>query len=579
MALPPGFTLENTQTSGLPPGFTLEQPGFTLGPPRPQSDLRDLGLGTRNVIQGVTGLPGMAYDAAALPFNAGIAAYNKVPELWGGGNNVPYIRPAAQQIQQGLTSAGLPIAETPSEQRRAVVQQGAAGVVGGFGVAQALRQGLSPLSQKIAELLSTRPAAQVVAGASGAAGSQVAREALPPDTNPYVRMAAETGAGVVGAVSPQALTATGRRIATPVRTTLTPEEMRLVQVAKEAKIPLTAGQQTGSVPLQTVERVLGRLPFSSGQQQRLHQAQREAFNKAVLGKAGVVADNAAPNILQDAFTTHGKRFDTLSANTTVKMDTQFWKNIDSTAVNYARRLPTDIRPVFQSYVDDINAFRRGKSAAVVSGKDYQTIASDLRTASRAARNTNPQLSMALDGLVETMDDAMGRSMGPTMAGEWKVARREYRNLLQVDEAMSKGTAVDRTKGNVPLGSFDQTVKSYDKRGYGRGSGEYNDLARVGSFLANKIPDSGTAANIQYQNWLTGGVAGGGTAAAIMNPATVIPMATALAVPPTFSALMNSPWGKSYLTNQRYIGPNPAAVDPKALAIMLMQQQNNQNQGE
>jgi len=514
----------------------------------------------------------MVYDAFSIPVNTAIAGANAAAKLRGYGNSVPYVKNAAARISEGLTSLGLPNPESVGEQRQAAITQGAAGVAGGLGLGGSLQQ--VPNAQKLAALLTSRPTAQVVAGSSGAVGSQIAREALPQDTNPLVRFLVETGAGVAGSMTPQAVTATARRVATPVRATLTPEEIRLTQAAKAAGVELSVGQQTGSVPLQTAERVLGRLPFSSGMQQRQFQGQREAFNTAVLKPAGIKANNAAPNVLQDAFKTQGNRFNTLAANTTVKIDAPFWQQMDDTVTQYGRRLPTDQKPVFQSYVDDINVMRNTNNPQI-AGKEYQTIASDLRTASRAARGANPALSTALDGLVKTLDDVMGRSMGPQLAGDWKSARAQYRNLLQVDDAMSKGTAIDRTKGNIPLSSFNQTVKSFDPSGYSRGRGGYNDLARVGSFLANKIPDSGTAANTQMQNWLTGGATAGGVGLAAVSPPAAAAAATALALPPTIAGVMNSRLGRAYLTNKAFAGPNPAAVDPKALAIMLLQQQNNQ----
>jgi hypothetical protein len=108
------------------------------------------------------------------------------------------------------------------------------------------------------------------------------------------------------------------------------------------------------------------------------------------------------------------------------------------------------------------------------------------------------------------------------------------------------------------------VDAADPTGFARGRGEYNDLARVGDLLAEKIPNSGTPERTFMQRILSDA---GGT---LVNPAVAYgaagltatvnaPLAIAgLATPKYVQKFINSPAGAKYILNQKYAGPNPAA---------------------
>lgn len=125
---------------------------------RPPQDTpgRRLGLGVRGVVEGVTALPGMVYDAAALPFNAL-------------GANIP---PASQQVSGLLDRVGLPRPATRNERVTDMVVQGAAGVIPTMG-AGAIAGG----GNAIGRALTAAPVSQVVSGAAGGLAQGEAAEA------------------------------------------------------------------------------------------------------------------------------------------------------------------------------------------------------------------------------------------------------------------------------------------------------------------------------------------------------------------------------------------------------------------
>lgn len=377
--------------------------------------------------------------------------------------------------------------------------------------------------------------------------------------------------GFVGAALPGVMSAAGR-VVQPVRSRLSDELTRLAQVAADNGIPLSAAQITGSKPLQILESVFGKMPMTSGPQEAINEAQRKAFNKAVLGKAGIEADNAAPEVMADAFKRIGSKFDNLAANTVVDMDQPFFDAVRTAQHDYGRRLPTDVAPVFQSYIDDIAAMQAaggqpGVLGISIDGPAFQNVYSNLRRAARNAK-ARPELQGALNELANAFDDAMartGRNPGnlPMPAGsplpsavnpadEWAVARRQYANLLPIDNAMASTTAA-ATAGDIPPSALARAViNQQGKKGFTTGRGDLNDLARVGTaFVRDNVPDSGTAQRMMMQNLLTGGAAGGaGYLGTGGDPTTGIAMAAlGLGGPRAVQAAYNAPIVQKYLTNQ------------------------------
>lgn len=139
------------------------------------SALKDIGAGTRNVIQGLASFPGMLYDAAAIPFNLA-------------GANIP---PAASQVSQGLTAAGLP--ESPDSLYTAL-QTGAASALTPMGAAS-LAKPITAIGQWLKTALASQPVAQAISGATSAGSSELARQA-------GMGPVGQTVSGLVGGLAP-----------------------------------------------------------------------------------------------------------------------------------------------------------------------------------------------------------------------------------------------------------------------------------------------------------------------------------------------------------------------------------------
>lgn len=412
------------------------------------------------------------------------------------------------------------------------------------------------LAQKVSSAMASQPTLQAAAGATGGGVTETTDNA---------------GLGLAASLAVPVGAAGVKRAITPFASQLSQAAQRLAAKAKTAGIPLTPGQETGSPSLRRVEQGFAQLPFTSGPQGAAYDTQRKAFNQAVLSKAGVSGDEATPEVIDAAFKSIGKEFDDLARATVIKADTKIIDDVHNIANEYGRRLPTDVKPVFQSYVDDFDdmhrAMARSGSNVEINGTEYQKMSSAIKARARMSAN-NPDLKESLYSLSRVLDDALERSSGPELRGAWQEVRNRYRNLLTVDKAAGAGTQADRASANIPYAGLRSAVKSNDKTGYGRGRGDLNEMSRVGDFLgAQKIPDPGSAGMMGTLGLLTGGGAGLATGG---DPVTMgLSIAAGLTAPKLLQMAYQNPQVARYLTNQ--LASSPSNIGQAAAKISTAQQ--------
>lgn len=450
---------------------------------------------------------------------------------------------AAIQATMGPVDAGPAVPETGSEKFAYGAGRGAADVATVFAPAAiaAKTAQAGSLAQRLGATLTEAPGMQLASGMIGGGVSEANDSPL---------------AGVAAAMAVPTVAALGQKLITPIENQLTPEMRRLAQVAQQEGIPLTPGQKTGSKALQLTESVFNRLPMTSGSSEAQRQGQREAFNSAVLSRAGINADNAAPDVLAAAQKRIGDKFNDLSARNTVAIDQDLKDAITKLQGEYQKNLTPDIRAIVDNYVEDILA--QGDELA---GQTYQKARSAMTR--RAKTATDPELGNVLKSLRNALDDAASRSISPDDALAWDAARKQYGNLKTIEKAMQSSTPT-ALAGNIPPTQL-QNAARMARSDYARGGGDLNDLARIGgAFVRENVPDSGTAQRSLMQNILTGGLTGGAGAAMLAEPVTTsMVLGGGYVIPKTLQAIYNNPWFQRYLTNE-LLSNAPRNVAPVAL---------------
>lgn len=454
-------------------------------------------------------------------------------------------------------------------------------------LAAGVGQGLSSIGRGIGQLAGIVPQSSVdeskeldapllntVAGLSGSIAANLAAfapTAMIPGANTL------TGAGLVGAgmgfiqpvasnesrgvnaalggasgVAGQGIANAVGRAVRPVQSTLPPEMAGLAQKADALNIPLTAGQRTGSRPLQITESVLENLPFTADKQLAIKEAQRAAFNKAALRTIGETSDKATPEVLNAAKTRIGQTFQDLSARNTVGFDDQF--------ITALAKIDSSTTPFSSNRISD--AVDKGLELAAkgkISGQEYQKVRSSIGRAADTAFKTDSELGQALKSVKRALDDAAERSLSEADKQTWQTARQQWQALKVLEKAAAP-TSADAVAGNVSPAKLANALNTVDKNfKYGKGQQELGDVARVGkAFVQDQIPNSGTAQRTFYQNLL-------------QNPLTIIPGAVGIGSVPVQS-LINSGAGQRYFTSgllpQNFATQAAGILGQRALALGL-----------
>jgi hypothetical protein len=477
---------------------------------------------------------------AGLPVNNPVGGSESIKR------GIDYVATLPGRVGDAVTQGSVaPLTEDRTSRFEPIGPVEKAARLGGEGVGNALAVALpagvvgnslkaGTVGQGVANTLASQPVMQAVA--SGAGGAVTGAT-----DNPWLGLGTSVAVPLVAAGA--------RGLISPTTNRLNEQEQRLVAAAQKEGIPLTPAQLTGSPTLKTVEGTMNSLPLASGPMQAKFTEQRQAFNKAVLARAGIDANEASPATLEKAFQSAGQTFDDLASRTTINADAKLAQDVDKVAYKYGRRLESNVAPVFKSYVDDLepllNDLRNGATDRQIPGDVYATVRSDLGATIRNS-GKNPDLKNALMGLQNALDDAVERSTSGALSKEWADARRQYQALMTIDKAMQGGTQTDRALANIPFSGLKGAVAQGDRAGFSRGRGQLNELSRVGDYLSNKIPDSGTVPRAVVANALTGGALfGGGIASGAGIPAALAGAAS----PYLISKFYNSPAGQAYLTNQ------------------------------
>ncbi|MCC2649876.1 MAG: uncharacterized protein K0R61_61 [Microvirga sp.] len=531
-----------------------EPEGYTEG----QKVKRKVGLGAQGVNDAIANTVGAPVDAVAwglrqlgVPVDKPVGGSDSIKA------GIDYVATLPGRVHE-FTDILRPKKGTLTDDRTSRLQPVTTGEKTAYGVGEGVGNALTVLApaaavantaragtvtQGVANVLRTQPGTQLLAGAT-AGGVTGATD------NPWLGLAA-------GAAVPLGMAAL-RGIVSPTTNRLTPQEQRIVQTADTEGVRLTPAQRTGSPALKGIEGTMAGTPGPSGPMQRAISNQRTDLNKAVLAKAGVTAGDASPETVGRAFKNIGQTFDDLASRTTLKADTQFADDVQKVAQDYGRRLETNVAGIFQSYMDDlaplVKSIREGSNDPQIAGETYARIRSDIGRTIRA-NGRNPDLQRALGGIQDAMDDVVERSASGALRQEWRDTRRQYQALMTIDKAMQGGTQADRSAGNIPLNALRQAVAQGDRAGYSRGRGQLNELSRVGDFIGQRIPDSGTAGR-----------------EAVLNPLKW-PVMGAMNV---FARGYNSPAGNAYFTNQ-LAGPTDfRALYAAQMARQALEEANGNN---
>lgn len=311
---------------------------------------------------------------------------------------------------------------------------------------------------------------------------------------------------------------------------------------------LTPGQLTGSSNLELVDSTLDQMLPTAGASRKRVEGQLRKFTRVALKKAGIEADTFTPEVREAAERTFNKEYSDLIAGTNVQVDDKLLQQVVNVYDKNINKLPTNVRPVVQSYIDDVLNAGDG-----LTGEAYQVARSQLSKQSNSMINSDPFTAGVLKDLRNALDEAAERSLPKAKQGAWRELNKKYANFKVLTKAISR-TSDASLEGLVSPAALNSVIETANKTKSTRSYNELYDLARSGrAVLSDSVPNSGTAQRLLAQQLLTAGASGGaigsGTYVATQDPELAIAAALAgtLAAPKASQVFLNSPAGRRYFT--------------------------------
>lgn len=330
------------------------------------------------------------------------------------------------------------------------------------------------------------------------------------------------------------------------------ERSKFVEALAREGVDTTAGQKVGSKNLRYLESEIGGAAASD-----IMERQGEQFTKAALKRAGISANRASPEVIDEAFERIGQQFDDLAARNVLKPDDTLVKELRTAYNEYGSMVPPAARaPIVDELANDIVA--AVKTQGQIDGAVYQSLRSRLERMARRSK-ADPDLSGVLRDFRGALDSGMERSIlrtNPKDAGAWNKVRKHYRNMLVLEDAVTRA-GENAAQGLIsPSALRGATKTKQGTRAYARGQGDFADLARAGEAVLKPLPDSGTASRTWARNLgaMSPAVigAGGGGYYGAQEGGLEGAIAGALAgmiAPKAVGRLMMSETGQRYLANQ------------------------------
>lgn len=364
-----------------------------------------------------------------------------------------------------------------------------------------------------------------------------------------------TGAAVGAALGAggQVLANAGSRLVSPLVSA--PTRAKAAKVLAQEGVPVTAGQKTGSRALMYAESELG-----GGAAGKIMDKQADQFTAAALRRVGENATRATPEVVDRAFTRIGRNFDELSARNALLPDQRIAADLTNIAVDYASLVAPSARlgKIEKTVNDVLGLLQSGQ----MDGRVYKTLRSDLNRF--ASSTTQPEAKSAARDLIQALDAGMERSIvrsNPADAGAWSQARRDYRNMLVIEDAVTRAGPKAASGVITPANLRSATARKQGKRNYGRGSGDFAQLARAGEEVLPALPDSGTASRMAARlvpNMIGAGI-GLGTGISSGDPVDMMTnTAIGFGVPWAAGRVLMSRPAQAYLGNQAAASMTPEA---------------------
>lgn len=267
------------------------------------------------------------------------------------------------------------------------------------------------------------------------------------------------------------------------------------ELAKKYNIPIGLDDITDSKFYKTLISEGSNLPLSNSTSKITEQ--NKAFTQAISKSIGMDTDKLSVEAIDDAFTRIGKEFDDLTKGQSFQINDDVAEAYNEIlSVAEAGGYGAEGKNLLNQYLKDMGAVT--DNAGEVSGESLGKLRAKLNLIGRRASDQNAK-TIARD--LESMISNFITDGSPEALQQ---AKYRYKNLIAIEPLASK----DQLGGQIAPSQLLGRVRQVYGRQFSRGkAGELGDLANIGQFIKETIPNSGTSQRTLAKNVLTGNALG------------------------------------------------------------------------
>lgn len=281
---------------------------------------------------------------------------------------------------------------------------------------------------------------------------------------------------------------------------------KLVDIAQNKfGFKFTRAERSGSRFGQSLDTGSGNI--LGGGFQDVHDANRVKLSYHLSARVGNPVIEITPEWMADTFSAVGNKFDSIAAGSGII-------NTQDIVAKAKDLIPGPIDKAARAEFTDVLSILGKQYGEALQPDSYVSIRSQLTALAR--KTTDRDLARRYSQLIDILDESAQKTMLPTAADEFRVARQQYKDLLIIEESFDRGT------GMVEPGKFATAVDRSYKRGRNRvpiGENDMIDLATIMRQFKNQIPSSGTAERSAGYETLKR-IGGVGVAASVIDPTLV-----------------------------------------------------------
>ncbi|AHX16143.1 hypothetical protein CH75_04960 [Dyella jiangningensis] len=281
------------------------------------------------------------------------------------------------------------------------------------------------------------------------------------------------------------------------------ETRALAQKAENLGIKLRAPQITDAPFVRYADSTLRNLPaMGYGETDALLRGQ---FNNALAKQMGQDAPKITPQVMQNAKTTLGNKYDELVPQLAVKPDETLLSKLAEIQGTASQTITDQELGLVNKQIDNVlNGFKDGQD---MPGEYAHNLIKKGSPLDRLMNSTNPNVAHIVGDIRSALNDAMQRSAPDQVAKELAQTNAQYKAMKTIEPLVAKSPTGDIS----PAALMTQVSKNYGGMAY-NGGGDMGDLARIGQRFLKEPPQSGTSPRQMIMNAL-GGIGGIGAVAA------------------------------------------------------------------